>query len=105
MVNDVENGDLERYKIYRDDVFLPYVWRSREEFSEWKDGKHIPDHLAAVSWCNGNLAQISNITSTESINLYEENQIVANKQNATCSGTEQAVDLTKSFKIMHNLQK
>ncbi len=104
MRNDVEKGDLKQYKIYRDEVFLPFVWRSREEFSEWREEMPIPDHLTAVSWCDGDLAQISNITSTESINLFKEKKIVANKQNTARSGTEQAADLTKSFKIMHGLQ-
>ena len=30
--------------------------------------------------------------------------VCANKQNAAQSGTEQAADLTKTFKIMHHLQ-
>ena len=30
--------------------------------------------------------------------------VCANKQNAVRSGTEQAADLTKTFKIMHHLQ-
>ena len=55
MRNDVEKGDVKRYKIYRDEVFLPFVQRSREEFSEWKRGMAIPDHLTAVSWCDGAL--------------------------------------------------
>ncbi len=52
----------------------------------------IPDHLTAVSWCDGDLAQISNITCEESIELYKENKIIANKQNPARSGTEQAAD-------------
>ncbi len=46
-----------------------------------------------------------NITCEESIELYQENKIIANKQNVARSGTKQAADLTKAFKIMHNLQK
>ena len=64
----------------------------------------IPDRLTAVSWCDGDLAQISNIASTESINLYKENKIIANKQNAARPGTEQDADLAKSLKIMHGLR-
>ena len=105
MRNDVDKCDIQRYQIYRDEIFLPFVKRSREEFSEWRDGMPIPEHLTAVSWCDGDLAQISNITCKESIELYKANKIIANKQNAARSGTEQAADLTKAFKIMHNLQK
>lgn len=62
MGNDVERGDLHLYKIYHDEIFLPFVRKSREEFSEWRDGIPVPDHLTTVLWCNGDLAQISNIT-------------------------------------------
>ena len=103
MRNDVEKGDVKQYKIYRDEVFLPFVQRSREEFSKWRNGMAIPDHLTTVSWCDVDLAQIYNITSTESFNLYEENKIIANKQNVAQSGTEQTVDPTKSFTIMNGL--
>ena len=51
------------------------------------------------------LAQIENIVSEESLKLYKKNNIYAKKQNAACSAIEQAADLTKTFKIMHRLQK
>ena len=105
MRNDVDKSDIRRYKIYRDEIFLQFIKRSREEFSEWRDGMPVPDHLTAVSCCDGDLAQISNIMREESIELYKENKIIANKQNPARSGTEQAADLTKAFKIMHILQK
>ena len=69
MRDDVDRRNIRRYKIYRDEISLAFIKRSREEFSEWRDGMSIPDHLTAVSWCDGDLAKISNITCEESIKL------------------------------------
>ena len=106
MRNDTNGGDIQRFKIYRDEILLPFISKSREEFSGfWREGMPIPPELTAISWCDGDLSQISNITCIESIQLYNEKKIIANEQNAARSGTEQAADLAKSFKIMHKLQK
>ena len=71
MRNDAEKGDLKLYKIYRGKIFLPFAQKPREEFSEWRDGMPISDHLTAISWYYGSLYQISNITSVqETINLH-----------------------------------
>ena len=34
MRNGVNKSDVQRYKIYQDKIFLPFIKRSREEFSE-----------------------------------------------------------------------
>ena len=47
--NDVEKGDAKQYKIYCDEVFLPFVQRLSEEVSKWRDGVATLDHLTAVS--------------------------------------------------------
>ena len=98
--------EKERYSFYRDQVLLPFIENSRKEFStNYEKGTKVPRHLKAVSWCDGDLAQIDNIVSRESISLYRENMIIACKQNAARSGVEQAADLTKVFKLMHRFQK
>ena len=61
--------------------------------------------MKAVSWCDGDLAQIENIVSPDSLPIYKENMISAAKQNAARSGTEQFADLTKTFKQMQTLQR
>ena len=98
--NDNDNEKL-RYKIYRDKVLLPFVNQSRIEFDKWDESSGIiPDELQAVSWCDSDLSQVANIVDPDSIILYEKYKICSNKQNAARSGTEQAADLTKTFKIM-----
>ena len=54
-----ESGiDKERYRIYRDDVLLPFIEKSIIEFGGWVKGTPIPQDLKAVSWSDGDLAQI-----------------------------------------------
>ena len=96
--------DKDRYRYYRDNVFLPFVQETRIDYCGWTKGSVIPDDLQGVSWCDGDLAQIDNIINEESLTLYCENMICACKQNAARSGTEQAADLTKTFKVMQSLQ-
>ena len=97
--------DKKRYEMYRDNIFLPFVSQSRKEFDGWMEGTAIPKYLKAVSWCDGDLAQVENIVSQSSLRSYKDHNICACKQNAARSGTEQAADLTKAFKLMHSLQK
>ena len=97
--------DKERYKTYRDKVFIPFVNASRNEFNGWEDGDPITSDLQAISWCDGDLAQIENIVNEESLDIYKKNKIMANKQNPARTGSEQAADLTKTFPIMQSLQQ
>jgi hypothetical protein len=65
----------------------------------------IPDELSAVSWCDGDLAQVATIVEENALPIYVNEKICVNKQNAARSGTEQAADLTTTFKMLHKLQK
>lgn len=57
--------------------------------------------MKAVSWCDGDLAQIDNVVSDESLSLYRDNMIIACKQNAI-ENHPLKNRITKSFK---NLQE
>ena len=104
MRNDISSDKI-RYHIYRDEVFLPFVRNTRSDFCGWIEGTPIPETLQAVSWCDGDLPQIENIVSDDSLQIYEDNLITENKKNSARSGTEQAADLTRTFKMMHKLQR
>ena len=93
-------ADRKRYQIYRDKVLLPLHKDLRTQFGNWIAGTPIPEEQKVVSWCDGDLAQIDNIVSEDSLILYQENLICACKQNAARSGTEQWADLTKVFPMM-----
>ena len=61
--------------------------------------------LTAVSWCDGDFAQVASIVSQESIREDDANRIVSNKHSAARTGTEQPCDLANVFSIMNKLQK
>ena len=86
----------------RDRVFLPFVHDSRSKYDSFtNDGiTQIPDALTAVSWCDGDISQIANIV--ENIDVYTASKIIASKQSAACSGTEQAAGLCKIFPCVKN---
>lgn len=65
-------------------------------------GLTIPDTATAVAWCDGDMSQIDAIK--RSVDLYVENKIVANKQNAARSGVEQPADLARVFKSIKRIQ-
>ena len=100
-----EKVDKERYKLYRDKIFLPYVNDTRNKYDSFlHDGiTPIPDALTAVSWCDGDISQIANIV--EDIDVYTSNKIIANKQSAARSGTEHAADLCKVFPCLKKMDK
>jgi hypothetical protein len=65
-------------------------------------GPSIPNKASAFAWCDGDLSQIDTIK--QSVEVYVENKIIANKQNAARSGVEQSVNLTPVFKITKKIQ-
>ena len=91
--------DKQRYKYYRDNVLLPFISQSRKEFDGFDDesGISIPTNLTAVSWCDGDLAQIASVI--EDVTLFHDKKVTANKQSAARSGVEQAADLSKCLKL------
>jgi hypothetical protein len=57
--------------------------------------------LTAVAYCDGDISQINVIKN--SIDLFVDNKVIANKQHATRSGVEQPADLARVFKIIKTL--
>ena len=47
--------DKEGYRIYRDEVLIPFIKDSRNNFGGWVEGQHISEEMMAVSWCDGDL--------------------------------------------------
>ena len=95
--------DIKRYKAYRDKILIPIVQQIRKDFHGWTDRDHIPSDLSAVSWSDGDLAQIENIINEELLAIYQANLITDCKQNPQQTGTEQLADLTKIFLIKQKL--
>eukprot|EP00957_Ditylum_brightwellii_P181187 13801336-Ditylum_brightwellii.AAC.1 len=88
MRNDVSDADKKRYEIHRGEVLLPFISDTRKEFHGWQENMLMPEDLKVISWQDGDLAQIANLTSEETMKLYEELLIIPNKQNPVRSTEE-----------------
>ena len=96
-------AEKKKFRWYQDTILIPGINTQRlhhDNFDASK-GLEIPDALTAVSWCDGDLSQIDAITN--SIPLFAENKIVANKQHAARSGVEQPADVSRVFKQIKQL--
>ena len=96
--------EVARYKIYRDNILIPFIKQTRRELHGWKDGCSIPNGLRAICWSDGDLSQIETIVDPESLEIYMNNLIMACKQNPGRTGTEQPADLALVFCLMKQLQ-
>jgi len=97
--------DKVRFRVYRDRVFIPFVETLRADVDGWQKGDPVEDDLRVVSWADGDLAQAATTVEEDNLEVYKDLKILANKQSAARSATEQAVDLSLVFKSHHSLQK
>ena len=91
--------DKMRFQFCQKHVLLPYINQLRKEYAGFdiSNGTNIPDELAAVSWCDGNLSQLHSVTNEHG--MLTDQKVIANKQNAARTEVEQAADLAKVFGI------
>lgn len=94
-----------KFAHYHRTVFLPFVKKCREQLGYHDDDNEIPDELSAVSWCDGDIPQLSTIIQESQQELDVEGKITSNKHSAARSGTEQPCDLSPVFRIIKALQK
>lgn len=98
-----EGADLKRFRWYQDNILIPGIKAHRLKYGNFDSdsGAAIPDHLTAVSYCDGDFGNLSVIK--ENAQMLKDLKIVANKQNAARSAVEQPADLAKCFKIIKEL--
>ena len=94
------------FKKYIMKVYLPYLQMLRERLSYNHPGMRDADsasraapsdHLFVCSWMDGGQAQLENIISDTTQELYSQLDITVNKHNAARSAKEQPCDLAKLF--------
>ena len=67
---------------------LPFMTRVRETlFPELKNGAPLEPHVAAVPWCDGDIAQIKTIIKLRNIE-YDDFFTIGNNQSASRSVVE-----------------
>ena len=86
-------------------VFIPFVQALCADVDGWQKGDCVEDDLRVVSWADGDLAQAATTVEEENLEVHKDLKILANKQSAARSATEQAADLSLVFKSCHSLQK
>jgi hypothetical protein len=98
VMRNTEGAEKERFKHYQEHILIPGINQQRKKYCDFdiNKGEEIPDELAAVTWCDGDLSQIDAIRKY--IDQFSENKIIPNKQNAARSGVEQPADLCFVFK-------
>ena len=93
----VFSKDARIAKLYRERIYYPFIESIRAEFGH-NDPYNVPDHLRVVAWQDGCDGQLKLVTSEESLEEDGKRNIVACKQNAARTGSEQAADLAEAFR-------
>ena len=91
--------ETKNFEYYRKEVFLPYIEKLREKYSNEKNS--TSDKV--VSWIDGGPSQLSLIIDEETQNLDEVLNIVTCKHAAATTAVQQAADISPIFKIIRKL--
>jgi hypothetical protein len=92
------NGaEKKRFRWYQQEILMPGINDHQKRFAKFD----IPDKMTAVTYCDGDFSQINAIKS--SIDLFTDNKVIANKQQASWLGAKQPADLAKVFKLLNNM--
>jgi hypothetical protein len=95
--NDVE---AERFGLYHDMCFLPFVRTLRELYNGESTGQ-VPDEQTVVSWFDGDRAQLAARTKEGRLDSdFEVDKVADVKQNNGRTGVEQGCDLSTMFMIL-----
>ena len=88
------SADEARVEFYRKKVQLPFTFGVREiMFSELQNGAPLEPHMAAASWCDGDMSQINAITKLKNIEFDEKHFLIDNKHSGARSIVEQSADM------------
>ena len=85
-----------------------FISHSIERQKKWlghNETYNVPDFMIAVAWQDGCDGQLKLVTIEEWLDEDERRSIVAYKQSAARTTTEQSADISSCFKTFRNLQK
>ena len=102
-MRNMEGAENEYVQWYQDTILLPGINDHCTQFGKYDDksGREYPYKLTAVTWCNGDLSQISAIKKC--IKNYTANKVIACKQHASMSAVKQPEGLAKVFMVIKDL--
>jgi hypothetical protein len=96
-------ADQKRYSYYHEKVLIPFYNKYRKELLEYdsESGMICPDEFTGAAYCDGDVPQVKAVIAAAE--LFTGNRINVIKQNPARSGTEQAADLSKVFKLLKEI--
>jgi hypothetical protein len=100
----VFSKDAQIAKLYRQHIYYPFIERQRKWLGHTKT-HDVPDYLRAVSWQDGCDGQLKLVTSEDSLEEDVRRNIMACKQSAARTTTEQSADVGSCFKAYRKFQK
>ncbi len=105
LMRNMEGAEKARFRYYQEHILIPGINLKCKNYCNFDiaAGTTILDTFTAVAWCDGDMSQIDAIK--RSFDLYIENKIIANKQNAARPGVEQPAGLAQVFKPIKKIQK
>ncbi len=104
LMRNTKGAEKVRFRYYQEHILIPGINLQHKKYCNFDitAGTTIPDTATAILWCDGDISQIDAIK--QSVDLYVENKIIANKQNAAWSGVEQPTDLAPVFNSIKRIQ-
>jgi hypothetical protein len=82
LMRNTEGAEKAQFKYYQKKILIHGINLQRKRYCNFDiaTGTSIPNKATTVAWCDGDISQIDAIK--RSVELYAENKIIANKQNA-----------------------
>ena len=98
--------DESRCDYYNDEIFYVFVNGIRKlRNPERNEGCDPSSKMTVVSWCDGDIGQITSMLSDKVSNKDKLCKIIRNKHSPKRAGTEAGCDLTNFFKSIKNVAK
>ena len=88
-------------------MFQPGVSKLRKDLHGFDHvmSNEVPDHLTSVSWCDGDIQQLSGIVREEVMKRCVDQKHIKNKQSVKRTGVEQMADVSVIFKDLKACEK
>lgn len=100
LMRNTAGAEKEMHKHYHEHILIPGINAQRKKYHDFDidAGSPVPKDLHAVTWCDGALSQIA--ATKCNAELFRENEITCNKQNAARTAVEQSCDTGTVFRAL-----
>ena len=100
LMRNTAGAEKEMHKHYHEHILIPGINAQRKKYHDFDidAGSPVPKDLHTVTWCDGALSQIA--ATKCNAELFRENEITCNKQNAARTAVEQSCDTGTVFRAL-----